>query len=132
MVVALEYVCRDATKRDIEIITSIRLVTMVDDVMDKKLSYEERSKLKDKINKDIKDTYDKYKVIYVDGKKAGIYLVVPDRKGVMIDIIYLFEEYRNNGIGTSIINSVKQTSDFTYVWTYQDNIDFSHEHILNQ
>ena len=117
----MKYVCHDATKRDIEIITSIRLITMVDSVMEKKLSYEEKSKLKDKIAKDIKDNYDKYKVIYVDNKKAGIYLVVPYLKGIMIDIIYLFEEYRNSGIGTDIINNIKKEYDFTYIWLYQNN-----------
>lgn len=120
----MEYVCHDATKRDIEIITSIRLVTMVDDEMDKKLSHEERTKLKDKINKDIKENYDKYKIIYVDKKKAGIYMIVPYLKGTMLDIIYLFEEYRNNGIGTRIINKIREEYDFTYVWSHKTSTRF--------
>ena len=96
----------NATKKDIDVITSIKLVTMIDDVMDKKLSHEERKKIEEAIKKEIKEDYDKYQVIYVNKKRAGVYIAVPYKNGVMIDEIYLFDEYRNKGIGTSIINKM--------------------------
>ncbi len=113
----------NATKKDIDIITSIKLVTMIDDVMDKKLSHEERKKIEDAIKKEIKENYNQYQVIYVDKKRAGVYIVVPYKKGVMIDEIYLFDEYRNKGIGASIINKVRENNNFTYIWLYKNNRD---------
>ena len=113
----------NATKKDIDVITSIKLVTMIDDVMDKKLSHEERKKIEEAIKKEIKEDYDKYQVIYVNKKRAGVYIAVPYKNGVMIDEIYLFDEYRNKGIGTSIINKIRESNNFTYIWLYKDNND---------
>ena len=56
-VIFVEFVCTNATKKDIDVITSIKLVTMIDNVMDKKLSYEERKKIEDTIKKEIKENY---------------------------------------------------------------------------
>ena len=113
----------NATKKDIDVITSIKLVTMIDDFMDKKLSHEERKKIEEAIKKEIKDNFDKYQIVYVNKKRAGVYITVPYKNGVMVDEIYLFDEYRNKGIGTSIINSIRDNNHFTYIWLYQDNKD---------
>ena len=40
----LDYKIVDAKDKDVEIITSMKLVTMIDDEMDKILSYEEKEK----------------------------------------------------------------------------------------
>ena len=122
-VIFVEFVCTNATKKDIDVITSIKLVTMIDNVMDKKLSYEERKKIEDTIKKEIKENYMQYQIIYVDKKRAGVYITVPYKKGVMIDEIYLFEEFRNKGIGTKIINNIRNEYSFTYIWLYKDNKD---------
>ena len=119
----MKYTIENANKKDIEIITSIKLLTMIDDVMDKKLSQEERNKIKDTVRKEIKEEYSNYKVIYVDKKKAGAFATVPFKKGVMIDELFLFAEYRNHKIGTGIINSIRELYDHTYIWLYQENED---------
>ncbi len=111
----------NANKKDIDIITSIKLVTMIDDVMDKKLSHEERKKIEEAIKIEIKENYDKYQIIYVDKKRAGVYIAVPYKNGVMIDELYLFDEYRDKGIGTSIINNIRGNNGITYIWLYKDN-----------
>ena len=119
----MKYTIENANKKDIEIITSIKLLTMIDDVMDKKLSPEERTKIKDTVRKEIKEDYSNYKVIYVDKKKAGAFATVPYKKGIMIDELFLFAEYRNHKIGTGIINSIRELYDHTYIWLYQENED---------
>ena len=119
----MTYTVEKATKKDIEILTSIKLLTMIDDVMDQMLSYEERSKIKSTISKEIKDNYANYNIIYIDKKKAGAYSIAPYKKGIMIDELFLFEEYRNNEVGTNIINDIRKDYDNTYIWFYQNNTD---------
>lgn len=119
----LEYKLIDAKDKDIDILTSIKLVTMIDDEMDKALSYVEKNKIKKNIQKNIEITCDKYKIIYVGNKIAGAYVAMPYEEGYMIDEIYLFEEFRNNGIGTDIITKLKDEYNSLYVWVYKNNKD---------
>lgn len=117
----LDYKIINSRDNDIEIITSMKLVTMIDDEMDKILSYEEKDKIKKNIVRNINLTYINYKMIIVDNKVAGAYVLLPYKDGEMIDQIYLFPEYRNNGIASSIINELKNTVNNLYVWMYKNN-----------
>ena len=45
----LDYKIVDAKDKDVEIITSMKLVTMIDDEMDKVLSYNEKEKIKKRL-----------------------------------------------------------------------------------
>lgn len=119
--IMLEYKIVDAKDKDIEILSSIKLVTMVDNEMDKALSFEEKSKLRKNVLKDIKKTFEYYKLIYVNKTIAGAYCVIPYENGYMIDELYLFEEYRNNGIGASILSRLKKEIPILFVWVYQNN-----------
>ena len=42
--------------------------------------------------------------------------------GVLLDEIYLEDDFRNKGIGTSIIRNVLENSNNVYLWVYKDNI----------
>ena len=119
----MNYTIEKATKKDIEMITSIKVSTMIDEITDKKLSIDERNKIREKIKEEIKEDYNNYNIIYIDKKKIGAYEVVPYKKGVMIDEIYIYEEYRNRQIGTNIINSIRKAYDNTYIWFYKENED---------
>ena len=79
----------NAKEKDIEIITSMKMVTMVDDEMDKKLSHKEKTKIKDSIISNIELNYKKYKIIMVDKVVVGAYLVTDYLDGSMLDEIYL-------------------------------------------
>ena len=105
----LDFKIVNSNDNDVEIITSMKLVTMIDDEMDKILSYEEKDKIRKNIVRNINLTYLNYKMIIVNNRVAGAYVLVPYKDGEMIDQIYLFPEYRNNGIGTSIISSLKNS-----------------------
>ena len=119
----LDYKVVDAKEKDIDILTSIKLVTMIDDEMDKVLSYNEKTKIRKSVDKNIERTCELYKVIYVDNKIAGAYLVLPYDDGYIVDEIYLFEEYRNNGIGTKIMNDLIEEYRTLYIWVYKNNIN---------
>lgn len=119
----LEYKVVDGKDKDVDLLTSIKLVTMIDDEMDKNLSYNEKNKVKKTITSNIELTCTQYKVIYVDKKIAGAYLVLPYEDGNIIDEIFLFPEYRDNGIGTRIINKLKDEEKSLYIWVYKNNID---------
>ena len=102
----LDYKIVDAKDKDSDILTSIKLVTMIDDEMDKILSYNEKEKIRKSVVKNIEMTCEQYKIIYVGKKIAGAYVVMPYEDGFIIDEIYLFKEFRNQGIGTEIINRI--------------------------
>ena len=113
-----------AKQKDIEILTSIKLVTMIDDELDSKISLQKKKKIKDEIKSSIKKDFSKYKMIIVDGKIAGAYLVLDYEDGLIIDEIYIFKEYQNQGIGTNIINKLKEITINLYVWAYKYNTRF--------
>ena len=55
--------------------------------------------------------------------KVGCLLVTKKDDGVILDEIYLEEEYRNKGIGSSIIKNYVLDNDYNiYLWVYKDNI----------
>jgi len=117
----LDYKIVDAKDKDVEIITSMKLVTMIDDEMDKILSYAEKEKIKKNIVRNINLTYLNYKMIMINNRIAGAYVIVPYKDGEMIDQIYLFPEYRNNGIASKIINELKSKNCNLYAWMYKNN-----------
>lgn len=117
----INYKLVNAEFKDIEILTSMKSLTMIDDVMDKKLSYKEKSKIKQNIVKNIEETYEDYELIYVDNKIAGAYTTIEYKDGIMIDELYLFLEFRKMGIGTDIISKLKENNYKIYVWVYKTN-----------
>ena len=119
----LEYKLIRAKEKDSDILNSIKLVTMIDNEMDKALSYSEKEKIKKSVAKNIELNCDEYRLIHVGNKIVGAYLVLPYDDGVIIDEIYLFKEYRNQGIGTSIINRIVKSEDNVYLWVYKNNVN---------
>lgn len=62
-----------------------------------------------------------YYNIVVKNRVVGA-LLVTNRKGAKeLDEIYLEEEYRNKGIGTSIIKDIIH-NNLVYLWVYKDNL----------
>lgn len=54
--------------------------------------------------------------------KVGCLLVTKKDDGVILDEIYLEEEYRNKGIGTEIIKNILKNNFIVYLWVYKKNI----------
>lgn len=117
----LDYKIVDAKDKDIDILISIKSVTMIDNEMDKVLSPVEKNKIKKNIQKNIELNYEKYKIIYFKNEIIGAYVVLPYENGYMIDELYIFENYRNKKVGNSIVESLKQQYTLLYVWVYKNN-----------
>ena len=60
--------------------------------------------------------------ISVDNTVIGCLLLTDEDDGILLDEIYLEEEYRNNGIGTDIIKKVLNNNDIVYLWVYKENM----------
>ena len=54
---------------------------------------------------------------------VGSFLITKNENGLLLDEIFIEEQYRNKGIGTSIIKDVVSKSNSNvYLWVYKDNI----------
>lgn len=117
----LDYKIINAKGKDIDLIISMKLDTMLDDEMDKKLSQKEKEKIENNIIINVKQNISNYKVICVEDNIAGAYLLYEYEDGFMIDELYILPEFRNNEIGTNIVNDLKETNAKLFVWVYKHN-----------
>jgi ribosomal protein S18 acetylase RimI-like enzyme len=62
-----------------------------------------------------------YKIINVGNKKVGCLLVENKDDGVLLDEIYIDEEYRNRKIGSDIIKKILLNNSIVYLWVYKLN-----------
>lgn len=85
------------------------------------LSYDETNRIKNYVKETIPRQLDYYKIITVDNLKVGCLLVEKKEDGVILDEIYIDEEYRNKGIGTNIIKKVLMDNNKVFLWVYKLN-----------
>ena len=87
----------------------------------KDIDEKEKKKIQKYVEKDISSEISNYKMIMVDNKVVGTIGVIDYEDSKMIDEIFIEEEYRNKGIGTSIIKDILDKYDGMYLWVYKDN-----------
>lgn len=79
----------------------------------------------DRINKYVKNhipmEIENYRIINVNNNIVGCLLVCNKYDGIIIDDIYLEEQYRNKGIGTNIIKEILCQNKIVYLWVYKEN-----------
>lgn len=109
----------DASSEDMELLISSKLSTILEYARD--LDEEEVKRIHAYVNESVPVMLSEYKVVLVDGKKAGCLLVTAYEDGVMLDEIYLDKACRNRGIGTEIIKEVLSKHDVVYLWVYKEN-----------
>lgn len=64
-----------------------------------------------------------YKSIIYNKKIIGSILIRKIDDGLLLDEIFIEKEYRNKGIGSSIIKNYVLDNDYNiYLWVYKDNI----------
>jgi len=88
----------------------------------REVSEEEKNKITNYVIKDINEEYECFKMILVGDIIVGTVGIVSHDKGVMIDEIFIEEEHRSKGIGTSIINDIISKNSFIDLWVYIDNV----------
>lgn len=86
------------------------------------LKEEEIKKINNYVDNNIPKEINDYKIIKLNDKRIGCYLVIKKDDGVLLDEIFLDENYRNKGIGSSIISKIFKTNNIVYLWVYKDNI----------
>lgn len=116
----MNYKIEKATKSDIPRLKDYKLKTIFEYVGE--LSKEEITKINDYVENNIPIELENYKIIYVNNEKVGCLLVENKDDGVLLNEIFLEEEYRNKGIGTDIIKDVITKNDIVYLWVYKSNI----------
>ena len=88
----------------------------------KDLSDDEIKKINNYVEEDIPKILNKYSSIIIDNNVVGCLLLIKEDDGILLDEIYLEEEYSNKGIGTDIMKKVLNDNEIVYLWVYKDNI----------
>ncbi len=118
--VGLKYNLINAISNDIYYIKKSKLYnifTYADD-----LPKDEVMRINNYVDEHIPVEITDYKIIMCNKNKVGCLLVAKKDDGVILDEIYLEEEYRNKGIGTDIIKNILKINPIVYLWVYKKNI----------
>ena len=116
-----KYKLENASIKDIERIKKYKLNTIFEYAKD--LDKEEVEKIYNYVNKTISNQIFEYKNIVLNNIIVGSFLITKNENGLLLDEIFIEEQYRNKGIGTSIIKDVVSKSNSNvYLWVYKDNI----------
>ncbi len=86
------------------------------------LPQEEIVRIKEYVKQQVLVDFKNYRVIFIDNKIVGCVLLEKHNDGVLLDEIYLEENYRNKGIGTDIIKKILLSNKVVYLWVYKRNI----------
>lgn len=113
------YELMDALEEHLELIKKYKLNTIMEYATD--IEDEEKNKIIKYVNKHVKEDLKKYKIILTNSDIIGCLLVVNYEDGIMLDEIYLEEDYRNQGIGSKILKKLINENDIIYLWVYKNN-----------
>lgn len=115
------YKLENATAKDFERLKSYKLKTITEYA--KKLSSEEMIKIKNYIHEHTFYFINEYKNIIYNKKIIGSFLIRKIDSGLLLDEIFIEKEYRNKGIGYSVIkNYILNNDNNIYLWVYKNNI----------
>ena len=88
----------------------------------KDLSESEINDINNYVEDKVPKLINNYFNIVVDDKIVGCLLLTDIDDGILLDEIFLEEEYRNKGIGTDIIKNVISNNAIIYLWVYKENL----------
>lgn len=116
-----KYKLEKASTKDIERIKKYKLNTIFEYAKD--LDKKEVEKINNYVNKTTPNQIFKYKNIVLNNIIVGSFLITKNENGLLLDEIFIEEQYRNKGIGTSIIKNVlSKSNNNVYLWVYKDNV----------
>lgn len=116
-----KYKLENASIKDIERIKKYKLNTIFEYAKD--LDKEEVEKINNYVNKTTPKQIFEYKNIVLNNIIVGSFLITKNENGLLLDEIFIEEQYRNKGIGTLIIKDiVSKSNNNLYLWVYKDNI----------
>ena len=109
-----------SSKKDIDILIKYKLSSILEYASD--LSNKELDEINTYVKDNVPNQINNYKLINIDGNIVGCILVENKDNGVIIDELYIEEKYRNNSIGTDLINNVISNNNIVYLWVYKLNV----------
>lgn len=115
----MDYKLIKSSSDDIEKLIDYKKKTIFEYAKD--LSENEITEINNYVENEVPKLLNNYSNIVVDNKVIGCLLLTDKDDGILLDEIYLEEEYRNKGIGTNIIKEVISNNDTIYLWVYKEN-----------
>lgn len=114
-----KYELINATNKDIEQLIKYKYKNILEYAID--INDEEKKEIDKYIKEHVVEEIKQYKMIEVNNKKIGCLLVTKKDDGILLDEIYLENEYRNMGIGSNIISNILLNNNIIYLWVYKLN-----------
>lgn len=108
-----------ADEKHISILIKYKLATIFEYAKD--IDSDEKNKILSYVNDKIPRLLDNYKIIMVDSNIIGCICCTNYRDGKLLDEIYLEQDFRNKGIGSSIIYNYLKENKILYLWVYKEN-----------
>ena len=116
----MNYTLLNATNNDVNYIKNAKLYSIFNYVHD--LSENEILRINNYVEKHIPGEICNYKIIISDSNRIGCLLILKKDDGIILDEIYIEQQYRNKGIGTNIIKDILEINSIVYLWVYKENI----------
>ena len=116
----MNYKLIKSSSKDIEKLIEYKKRTIFEYAKD--LPDDEINKINNYVKNNVLKLLNDYSNIIVDNKVIGCLLLTNKDDGILLDEIYVEQEYRNKGIGTDIIKNVINENDIIYLWVYKENV----------
>lgn len=111
----------NASNKDVDRLKYYKLKSIIDYAHD--LDDEEISKIDAYIDNSVPKQINNYKNIVYNTKIVGSILIDKNDDSLLIDEIFIEKKYRSKGIGTSIIKTIIDNSNWNiYLWVYKENV----------
>ncbi len=116
----INYKLIKATSKDFERLKKYMLANILK--FSKDLTNDEVKKINLYVNNEISNKLDKYKNIIYKDVIIGSILISKIKRGLLIEEIYIEDNYRNKGIGSYLLNDIiLSNKKDIYLWVYKDN-----------
>ena len=116
----MNYKLIKSSSKDIEKLINYKKKTIFEYAKD--LPEDEVNKINNYVKTNVPKLLNDYSNVIVDNKVIGCLLLTDKDDGILLDEIYIEQEYRNKGIGTDIIKNVINENDIIYLWVYKENV----------
>lgn len=109
-----------ANKGHIELLKKYKLSTILNN--SNSIDEDEKLEIVNYVNNEVPKQLKDYKLIVLESIIGGCLLVIKYEDGILLDEIYLEEQYRNMKIGSNIIKKLIKEHNVIYLWVYKNNL----------
>lgn len=117
----MEYILKNANVENFNYLKEVKLYNILKYA--ENLTQSEMEEINNYVLEELKEKLENYQMIIAQEKIVGCILVEQNEDGVIIDELYLDENYRNKKIGSTIIENIKKDNNKVYLWVYKNNIN---------